>query len=147
MRSRKGRADLAFRAHAMLWLADGAAYSKVTATLGWSSAIIAKWKLRFEAHRLAGLWGHLKGSKPLIRTRQIEAFVLRWPRKPPPHRATHWSTRTLGKHLAVPHTLVVRVWQRGDRQPHRLEHTGLCDHRWYNLLVILDAARWVKLGR
>jgi transposase len=120
-RSRKGRADLAVRARAILLLADGASYTEVTTTCGWSSATIAKWKARFDAERLAGLWGRHKGSKPRIRTPQMEARILSWTRKPPPHGATHWSTRTLGRHLGVPHTLVARVWQRAGLQPHRLE--------------------------
>ena len=120
-RSRKGRADLAMRARAILLLADGASYTEVTTTCGWSSATIAKWKARFDAERLAGLWGRHKGSKPTIRTPQMEARILSWTRKPPPHGATHWSTRTLGKHLGVPHTLVARVWHRAGLQPHRLE--------------------------
>jgi transposase len=35
--------------------------------------------------------------------------------------ATQWSTRSLAKHLKIPHTLVQRVWQRAGLQPHRLE--------------------------
>jgi transposase len=120
-RSRKGRADLSRRARALLLLADGASYIDVTATIGWSSATVAKWKARFEAHRLAGLWGRHQGSKPRIRTPQMEARILSWTRKPPPHGATHWSTRSLGTQLGVPHTLVARVWRRAGLQPHRLE--------------------------
>ncbi len=120
-RSRKGRADLARRARALLMLADGASYTDVTASVGWSSATVAKWKTRFDTDRLAGLWGRHQGSKPRIRTPQMEARILNWTRKPPPHGATHWSTRSLGKHLRVPHTLVARVWQRAGLQPHRLE--------------------------
>ena len=52
---------------------------------------------------------------------QMEARILNWTRKPPPSGATHWSTRSLAKHLHVPHTLVQRVWQRAGLQPHRLE--------------------------
>src|SRR5262245_39272906 len=84
-RSRKGRADLARRARALLMLADGASYTDVTGTIGWSSATVAKWKARFERDRLAGLWGHHQGSKPRIRTPQMEARILSWTRKPPPH--------------------------------------------------------------
>jgi len=51
----------------------------------------------------------------------MEARILNWTRKPPPNGATHWSTRSLAKHLHVPHTLVQRVWQRAGLQPHRLE--------------------------
>ena len=120
-RARAGRADVAQRARAMLLLAAGASYAEVTATVGWSSATTAKWKTRFEADRLAGLWGRHQGSKPRLRTPQMEARILNWTRKAPPNGATHWSTRSLAKHLAVPHTLVQRVWQRAGLQPHRLE--------------------------
>jgi transposase len=120
-RARAGRADLAQRARAMLLLADGTSYGEITATVGWSSATIAKWKRRFETDRLAGLWGRHKGSKPRLRTPQMEARILNWTRKAPPSGATHWSTRSLAKHLKIPHTLVQRVWQRAGLQPHRLE--------------------------
>ena len=120
-RSRAGRADLAQRARAVLMLADGAAYTDVTEAVGWSSATIAKWKTRFETDRLAGLWGRHRGSKPRLRTPHMEARILSWTRKPPPHGATHWSTRSLAKQLGVPHTLVQRVWQRAGLQPHRIE--------------------------
>jgi len=120
-RARAGRADLAQRARVILMLADGASYAEVTRTVGWSSATIAKWKARFETDRLAGLWGRHRGSKPRLRTPQMEARILNWTRKAPPHGATHWSTRTLAKQLGVPHTLVQRVWQRAGLQPHRLE--------------------------
>lgn len=120
-RSRKGRADLALRARAMLLLADGVSYADVTATVGWSSATIAKWKARFEADRLAGLWGRHKGSRPRIRTPQMEARILSWTRKPPPHGATQWSTtdarQTSGR---PPRTGRPRVAASGPA-PHRLE--------------------------
>jgi transposase len=120
-RARAGRADLAQRARAMLLLADGTSYGEITATVGWSSATIAKWKRRFEVDRLAGLWGRHKGSQPRLRTPQMEARILNWTRKAPPSGATQWSTRSLAKHLKIPHTLVQRVWQRAGLQPHRLE--------------------------
>jgi len=120
-RARAGRADLAQRARVMLLLAAGTSYGEITATLGWSSATIAKWKRRFAADRLAGLWGRHKGSKPRLRTPHMEARILNWTRKAPPSGATHWSTRSLAKHLKIPHTLVQRVWQRAGLQPHRLE--------------------------
>ena len=35
--------------------------------------------------------------------------------------STHWSVRMLAKHLGVSRTIVHRVWQRPDVQPHRVE--------------------------
>ena len=120
-RRRKGRADVARRAHGILLLADGHAYSQITAIVGWSSATIAKWKARFLASRLAGLWGRHQGSRARVLTPRLEARILSWTRRPPPHGATHWSTRRLGRQLGVNHMLVARAWGRAGLQPHRLE--------------------------
>ena len=35
--------------------------------------------------------------------------------------STHWSVRRLAAHLSVSRTIVHRVWQRHDVQPHRVE--------------------------
>ena len=120
-RSRSGRADAAQRARLILLLAEGASYSEITAKTGCSSATIALWKKRFLRDRLDGLKGRHKGSRPRVLTPKLEARILNWTRKKPPHGATHWSTRTLGKHLGVSHTIVARAWQRAGLQPHRLE--------------------------
>lgn len=120
-RAGSGRADLARRARALLLLADGHSYADVTSAVGWSSATIAKWKSRFLADRLHGLWGRHQGSRPTILTPAVEARVLAWTRKTPPHGATHWSTRTLAARLKLSHTMVARIWKRAGLQPHRLE--------------------------
>src|SRR5215831_18113754 len=39
--------------------------------------------------------------------------------------STHWSVRMLAKHLRVSRTIVHRVWQRHDVQPHRVERFKL----------------------
>ena len=35
--------------------------------------------------------------------------------------STHWSVRMLARHLGVSRTIIYRVWQRHDVQPHRVE--------------------------
>lgn len=35
--------------------------------------------------------------------------------------STHWSVRTLARHLGVSRTIIHRVWQKHDVQPHRVE--------------------------
>jgi transposase len=42
-----------------------------------------------------------------------------------PLGATHWSTRTLAKHLGVSHMTVQRAWQSRELQPHRVAHFKL----------------------
>jgi len=120
-RSRKGRADLARRARALLLLADGVPYAQITAVTGWSSATIAKWKGRFLTTRVAGLWGRHQGSRPRTITPRLTARILHWTRRPPPSGATHWSTRSLGQQLGINHMVVARVWRQAGLQPHRLE--------------------------
>jgi transposase len=120
-RARKDRADLATRAQAILWLAEGASYATLTDRLGWSSRTTATWKQRFLMDRVDGLRSRHRGSKPRVRTPTLEARILARTRHAPPDGSTHWSTRTLAKALHVTHTMVATVWQRARLKPHRLD--------------------------
>jgi transposase len=121
MRSRRGRADAARRARVVLLIADGHTYGAITTMTGCSSRTIALWKRRFEERGLAGMSARHRGSKPTVLTPTLEARILAWTKRPPPHGATHWSTRSLGRHLGVQHTIVARAWQRAGLKPHRLD--------------------------
>jgi transposase len=121
VRSGRGRADTARRARVLLLLADGCSYATVTAKTGCSSRTIALWKQRFAAEGLAGLVAHHRGSKPTVLTPALEARIMAWTRRAPPHGATHWSTRSLGRKLGVQHTIVARAWAHARLQPHRLD--------------------------
>lgn len=118
-RSRRGRADAARRARVILLLADGESYTSITATTGCSSRTIALWRRRFETDGLAGLAARHRGSKRTVLTPALQARILAWTRRAPPHGATHWSTRSLGRHLGVQHTIVARAWRDAGLQPHR----------------------------
>src|SRR5438105_1177435 len=120
-RSRRGRADASRRARVLLLLADGHSYAAITAKTGCSSRTIALWKGRFEAGGLDGLTARHRGSKPTVLTAALQARILAWTRRTPPHGATHWSTRSLGRKLGVQHTIVARAWRDAGLQPHRLE--------------------------
>jgi transposase len=120
-RSRRGRADAARRARVILLLADGDSYATITAKTGCSSRTIALWKHRFEASGLDGLLARHRGSKRTVLTPALQARILAWTRRAPPHGATHWSTRSLGRRLGVQHTIVARAWREAGLQPHRLE--------------------------
>lgn len=120
-RSRRGRADAAQRARVILLLAAGETYASVTAKTGCSSRTIALWKQRFEADGLAGLHARHLGSKPTVLTATLQARILAWTRRAPPHGATHWSTRSLGRKLGVQHTIIAKAWCNAGLQPHRLE--------------------------
>lgn len=120
-RSRRGRADAARRARVILLLADGDSYTSITAKTGCSSRTIALWKQRFEADGVVGLAARHRGSKRTVLTPALQARILAWTRRAPPHGATHWSTRSLGRKLGVQHTIIARAWRDAGLQPHRLE--------------------------
>src|SRR5437868_859490 len=121
VRSGRGRADAARRARVLLLLADGCSYATVAERTGCSSRTIALWKQRFMTAGTAGLAARHRGSKPTVLTPALEARIMTWTRRPPPHGATHWSTRSLGRKLGVQHTIVARAWRHAGLQPHRLE--------------------------
>ena len=120
-RSRRGRADAARRARVVLLLSAGDSYASITAKTGCSSRTIALWKQRFESDGIAGLTARHRGSKPTVLTPELQARILAWTRRAPPHGATHWSTRSLGRKLGVQHTIIARAWRDAGLQPHRLE--------------------------
>ena len=56
-----------------------------------------------------------------VLTPELEQKILDTTLKTRPPGATHWSVRTLARHLGVTRTLVHGVWQRYQVQPHRVE--------------------------
>jgi|SRR5579863_1101822 len=120
-RSRRGRATVARRARVILLLADGDSYATITATSGCSSLTIALWRHRFETSALDGRLARHRGSKRTVLTPALQARILAWTLRAPPHGATHRPTRSLGRRLGVQHTIVARAWREVGLQPHRLE--------------------------
>ena len=119
-RSRKGRADDARIARVLLLLAEGETYRVIAERVGCSEPFISKWKKRFLAEGVAGLYSRHQGRPVTVLTPVMEARILDWTRKKPTDGSTHWSTRRLAKKLGVHHMMVARVWKRHGVQPHRM---------------------------
>jgi transposase len=60
-----------------------------------------------------------------IRTPELEQKILDTSLKTRPPDATHWSVRTLARHLGVSRTIIHEVWRKYDVQPHRVERFKL----------------------
>jgi len=120
VRSRRVRADEARRADLILGLAAGESYSALQKRLGCGRQYVARWKGRFLAERIAGLYSRHRGRKALRRTPALEGKILAATRLAPTDDTTHWSTRRLARRLKVSHSMVARVWQRAGLQPHRM---------------------------
>jgi transposase len=119
--SRKGRADEARRARCILLLAAGTSWAQIRSQLRCNDGYIARWRNRFAAERLAGLYSRHCGQPAMVLTPKLEARILDLTRRGPQDGATHWSTRRLGKKVGVSHMLIARVWSRHGLKPHRLE--------------------------
>lgn len=122
VRARALRAEDVRRARVILMLADGRPYTVIQEAVGCDARYVSRWRQRFVADRLAGLYSRHRGRAVQRRTPQLEARILALTKQPPPDGSTHWSTRKLAERLGVNHMMVARVWQRARLQPHRLEH-------------------------
>ena len=121
LRSRTLPAEDVRRARLILLLAQGQSYLAIRQVLGCNANYISRWKGRFEAERLAGLYSHHRGRAVEKRTPALEARILEWTRRPAPDGSTHWSSRKLAQHLGISHMMVARVWRRAGLKPHRIE--------------------------
>ena len=76
MRSRTLPAEDVRRARLILLLAQGQSYLAIRHVLGCNANYISRWKGRFEAERLAGLYSHHPGRAVAKRTPALEARIL-----------------------------------------------------------------------
>jgi transposase len=127
VRSRTLPAEDVRRARLILLLAQGKSYLTIRQLLGCNPNYISRWKGRFEAERLAGLYSRQRGRAVEKRTPALEAKILEWTRRPAADGSTHWSSRKLARHLGVSHMMVARVWQRAGLKPHRIERYRASD--------------------
>lgn len=121
VRSRKARAEDARRARLILMLASGESYLTIQSALNCPATYVSRWKKRFEADRIAGLFSRHQGPPVTVLTPRLEARILTWTRRKPADGSTHWSTRRLGKALGINHMLVARTWARAGLKPHRIK--------------------------
>lgn len=92
-----------------------------------SQNYIVRWKSRFLAERMGGLYARHQGRQPAKDAAKMEARILAHTRRAPADGSTHWSTRKVGRKLGVSHNKVARVWARAGLQPHRLRRYMVSD--------------------
>src|ERR1700736_1587312 len=144
MRLRTLPAEDVRRARLILLLAQGKSYLAIRQVLGCNPNYISRWKGRFEAERLAGLYSHHPGRAVEKRTPALEARILEWTRRPAPDGSTHWSSRKLARHLGVSHMMVARVWRRAGLKPHRIERYMASDDPDFELKAADIIGLYVK---
>src|SRR6266513_1707183 len=100
------------RARLILLLAEGAKWMAIRDKLDCDTRFISRWRGRFIAERLAGLFSRHTGRASYKVNERMEAKILAWTSKrKPADGSTHWSSRKLAGELgAVSHMTVARVW-------------------------------------
>ena len=120
-RSRVSPAADVKRARLIVMLDDGFSWQAISKRLPCSPDYINRWRRRFTAERLGGLYARHRGRAPASDEAKLEARILAWTQKRPTDGSTHWSSRKLAKALEVSHMMVARVWAKHGLKPHRLE--------------------------
>jgi len=123
LRGQSRDAAQARRARLILLLADGERYGLIREKLNCDTNFIARWKSRFDAERLAGLYSRHAGRAARKGSERQEARILKWTtQRKPADGSTHWSSRKLSLEMGdVSHMSVARVWVKHGIKPHRLE--------------------------
>jgi transposase len=111
------------RARIILLAAEGKRNKQIQKLLRVSKPVVVKWRGRFAAQRLKGLSdesGRGRKRKYDAETRhRIAAMACM---TPPESVGTHWSVRTLAKHLNVKPGIVHSVLSSEDIKPHRMRY-------------------------
>lgn len=120
-RGRRTPVRLVLRAKIALLAAAGHDNQHIAAALGTSRQTVGLWRQRFATQRLVGLAQDApRGGRPPQARQALTARILKTTTQMPPPGATHWSTRTLARHLRTNPTFVQRVWTAHGLQPHRI---------------------------
>lgn len=109
--------NLAFRARIVLSCAE-ATNSAVALALRTTNQTVGKWRKRFVADRLQGLYDEPRvGAPRTISDDQVEAVIVRTLETKPKGR-THWSTRSMAASVGMSHATIGRVWRTFGLKPH-----------------------------
>ena len=120
-RRRKTQQALALRAKIVLQCAEGKSHLDIAEHLNTSNVTVGKWRKRFVARRLDGLYDEPRPGQPRkITDADVERIVVTTLEEKPKN-ATHWSTRSMAKAVGLNQTAIRRVWKAFGLQPHREE--------------------------
>src|SRR4030081_2843898 len=112
---------IAFRARLVLAVGDNTTDKAVARRLRTTKTTVAKWRVRFNARRLAGLYDEPRvGAPRTVSDDAVEAVIVKT-LETTPKGETHWSTRTMAKAAGMSHTMVGRIWRTFGLQPHVTE--------------------------
>jgi DNA-binding CsgD family transcriptional regulator len=120
--ARTGRTPqlLARQCRALLLASAGTPNNAIAQQTGLSRPTVVATRAAFVGGGVEALRRRQKRQRSRrVLTPELEQKILDTTLKTRPPDATHWSVRTLARHLGVTRTPVHGVWQRYEVQPHR----------------------------
>lgn len=112
---------LARRARVVLACAEGLDNKTVAKRLRCSLGMVGKWRSRFLATRLEGLYDEPRPGAPRkVSDDQVESVVIQT-LETTPRGQTHWSTRGLAQASGLSRMTISRIWHAFGLQPHRAD--------------------------
>ena len=118
-RRRTTEVRLAERARIVLLAAAGRKNVEIAAEIGLGRVAVGVWRVRFAAGGLPAIRKDLpRGGRRPAKIVAEAPRVLHATMHEAPPAATHWSVRTMAKHLAVSRSMVERVWKAHGLRPH-----------------------------
>jgi putative transposase len=119
-RSRSMPAALVQRAKIVLACAEGTPNSRVAERVDATQATVGKWRRRFVARRISGLYDELRPGKPrTIDDERVAELIQTTLHKRPRSGATQWSVRDLETETGISKSSVQRYLALFGVQPHR----------------------------
>ena len=136
-RGRSTPARLVSRAMIVLLAAEGLKNKAIAERLQTTRPTVGHWRTQFARFGIAGIEKDAsRPGRPRKDRAEVERKIIKTTTQDKPDAATHWSTRTLAKHLGVDHVFVHRVWRANGLQPHRVRPFKLSkDKRFTEKLV------------
>jgi transposase len=127
MRNGNTPQKVALRCRLLLLAHQGVANHSIAEQLNLSRPTILALRAAFTQNGMTAVTGVRKRKRHgTVLTPEREQKILDATLKTRPgDGSTHWSVRLLAKHLGISRTMVHRVWQRHDVQPHRVERFKL----------------------
>ena len=119
-RGRSTPVRLMLRAKIVLLAAEGRLNKDIAQAVGTQPSTVGRWRQRFAQHGLAGIEKDApRGGRKATKQRHWAKRIVETTLHQTPPDATHWSVRSLARHLGVTPNLVHRVWQAHHLKPHQ----------------------------
>ena len=120
-RRRKTSQGFARRARIVLAAAEGLENKEIAVRLEASADTVGKWRRRYAAEGLDGLYDEPRPGAPRQIGDDAIAEVVRLTLEETPPDATHWSLRSMARASGHAPSTIHRIWRAFGLQPHRSE--------------------------